>query len=372
MDAILEALSSELRRLKAAGVKTVPVSPEALAALRRLAEQAPRSARGAAAAAGPASSLPTTAPGSASGDVRSAVGGAATASALAGAEAAPGAGAGAAPSVTPASRLASASVVTPARGPSGGAVRAGTTSGPEPRLGPASDETSPSASALPPPPSVVLPTGTKAERMAALRERVFADPVCRERVRPGKKLVVGTGSLEARLFFCGEAPGAEEEIQGEPFVGPAGQLLTRMIQGMGVRREDVYIGNIMNWRPDLPTEQGREQLGNRPPTTGELLYCLPFLRAQIEIVAPDVIIALGSTAAQGLLGAGSFKALGEVRGRWHEFAGRPVMVTYHPSYILRNGSNRSKRAIWEDLLLVMERAGLAISERQRGYFLDRT
>lgn len=374
MDAILEALSSELRRLKAAGVKTVPVSPEALAALRRLAEQAPRSARGAAAAAGPASSLPTTAPGSASGDGRSAVGGAATASALAGAEAAPGAGAGAAPSVTPASRLASASVVTPARGPSGGAVRADTTSGPEPRLGPASDETSPSpsASALPPPPSVVLPTGTKAERMAALRERVFADPVCRERVRPGKKLVVGTGSLEARLFFCGEAPGAEEEIQGEPFVGPAGQLLTRMIQGMGVRREDVYIGNIMNWRPDLPTEQGREQLGNRPPTTGELLYCLPFLRAQIEIVAPDVIIALGSTAAQGLLGAGSFKALGEVRGRWHEFAGRPVMVTYHPSYILRNGSNRSKRAIWEDLLLVMERAGLAISERQRGYFLDRT
>jgi DNA polymerase len=237
----------------------------------------------------------------------------------------------------------------------------------------ASDEAAPSAApALPPPPMVVLPTGTKAERMAALRERVFADPVCRERVRPGKKLVVGTGSLEARLFFCGEAPGAEEEIQGEPFVGPAGQLLTRMIQGMGVRREDVYIGNIMNWRPDLPTEEGREQIGNRPPTTAELVYCLPFLRAQIDIVAPDVIIALGSTAAQGLLGAGSFKALGEVRGRWHEFAGRPVMVTYHPSYILRNGSNRSKRAIWEDLLLVMERAGLAISERQRGYFLDRS
>lgn len=208
--------------------------------------------------------------------------------------------------------------------------------------------------------------------MAALRERILADPVCRQHVRSGKKLVVGTGSLDAKLFFCGEAPGAEEETQGEPFVGPAGQLLTRMIQAMGVRREDVYIGNIMNWRPDLPTAEGQEQMGNRPPTTEELQYCLPFLRAQLEIVAPDVIVALGSTAAQGLLGAGSFKALGEVRGRWSEFAGKPVMVTYHPSYILRNGSNRSKRAIWEDLLLVMERLGLAISERQRGFFLDRT
>ncbi len=86
---------------------------------------------------------------------------------------------------------------------------------------------------------------------------------------------------------------------------------------------------------------------------------------------PDLLVALGSTAAQGLLGFGTFKALGEVRGRWREFAGKPLMVTYHPSYILRNQSNRSKRMIWEDLLQVMERAGLAITDKQRGFFLDR-
>jgi DNA polymerase len=100
-------------------------------------------------------------------------------------------------------------------------------------------------------------------------------------------------------------------------------------------------------------------------------YCLPYLRAQIKIVNPDLLVALGTTAAQGLLGPGSFKALGDVRGRWSEFGGKPLMVTYHPSYILRNQSNRSKRMIWEDLLKVMERAGLPISEKQRVFFLDK-
>lgn len=345
MDAILEALSSELRRLKAAGVKTVAISPESLAALRQLADAAPRRDSRLASAAGAATAIgadpaepPPRRPMSA-----------AVAPPLA----------PAAPSLPPSAIPRTASSAAPA-------------SASPRRAEPAEPPAATAAPKLPPPQPFSIPAGAKAERMAALRERILADPVCRQHVRSGKKLVVGTGSLDAKLFFCGEAPGAEEETQGEPFVGPAGQLLTRMIQAMGVRREDVYIGNIMNWRPDLPTAEGQEQMGNRPPTTEELQYCLPFLRAQLEIVAPDVIVALGSTAAQGLLGAGSFKALGEVRGRWSEFAGKPVMVTYHPSYILRNGSNRSKRAIWEDLLLVMERLGLAISERQRGFFLDRT
>jgi uracil-DNA glycosylase family 4 len=179
------------------------------------------------------------------------------------------------------------------------------------------------------------------------------------------------GSLDARIMFVGEAPGAEEEIQGEPFVGPAGQLLTKMIQAMGLKRSDVYIGNIMNWRPQMPTAEGREQVGNRPPNEEEMRYCLPYLRAQIEVVKPELIVALGSTAAQGLLGFGSFKALGDIRGRWHTFADKPLMVTYHPSYILRNQSNRSKRMIWEDLLKVMERGALPVSEKQRSFFLDK-
>lgn len=222
--------------------------------------------------------------------------------------------------------------------------------------------------ALPAPATFTLPAGDKQARWNALRDLVTNDPVCRAHVRSGKKVVLGVGALDAAIFFCGEAPGAEEEIQGEPFVGPAGQLLTRMIAGMGLKREEVYIGNIMNWRPEIPGT-GAEQYGNRPPTPEEMGYCLPYLRAQLEIVQPRVIVALGATAATGLLGLGSFKALGEIRGRWHTFSNLPLMVTYHPSYILRNQTNRSKRMIWEDLLQVMERVGLPISEKQRSYYL---
>ncbi len=223
--------------------------------------------------------------------------------------------------------------------------------------------------AIPPSPAFALPAGDKTARWTWLKSFVENDTVCRAHVRPGKKVVLGVGTLDAKLFFCGEAPGAEEEVQGEPFVGAAGQLLTKMIKAMGLDRGQVYIGNIMNWRPAMPTPPGVEQIGNRPPSAEEMAYCLPFLKAQLEIVQPEVIVALGATAAAGLLGAGSFKALGEVRGRWHTFAGRPVMVTYHPSYLLRNNSNRAKRTVWEDLLLVMERAQLPISDKQRNFFL---
>lgn len=224
---------------------------------------------------------------------------------------------------------------------------------------------------LPPPPSFELPDGDKRTRWEALRSLVLEDETCRANVRAGKQVVFGVGNTDATILFVGEAPGAEEERQGEPFVGPAGQLLTKMIGAMGLKREDVYIGNIMNWRPQMPVDASGEQYGNRPPTPEEMAYCLPYLQAQIDVVKPAVIVALGATAAHGLLGPDAFKTLGEVRGRWAVFADRPLMVTYHPSYILRNQSNRSKRMIWEDLLKVMEKAGLPISPRQRGYFLDR-
>lgn len=224
---------------------------------------------------------------------------------------------------------------------------------------------------LPTTPSFTLPEGDKQSRWTGLRDIVLGDPICRANVRAGKKVVFGIGSLDASVLFVGEAPGAEEERQGEPFVGPAGQLLTKMIAGMGLARAQVYICNIMNWRPQMPTEANGEQFGNRPPTPEEMAYCLPYLQAQIEVVAPKVVVALGATAAHGLLGHAAFKSLGDIRGRWHEFAGLPLMVTYHPSYILRNQSNRSKRMIWEDLLKVMERMELPISPKQRSYFLER-
>jgi len=305
----LQTLADELRRLKAAGVKTVPVADETLAALRR--------------------------------------------AVLARRELIPA-------SAEPPSQEAPRETPLPVR------TFAAMPSTPTPAPTPP-----PAAAKLPAPPAVVLPPGDKATRWAALRDLVQRDPTCCAHVRPGKKVVLGVGSLDAKIMFVGEAPGAEEEIQGEPFVGPAGQLLTKMIQGMGLKRENVYIGNIMNWRPEIPTPPGAPQIGNRPPTEEEMRYCLPYLRAQIDVVDPQLLVALGATAAQGLLGFGSFKALGEIRGKWREFAGKPLMVTYHPSYILRNQSNRSKRVIWEDLLQVMERAELPITPKQRGYYLER-
>ncbi|HVU32320.1 MAG TPA: uracil-DNA glycosylase family protein [Opitutaceae bacterium] len=321
----LHAITEELRRLKTAGVKTIAVSPDGVAALRALVATRARSAS----------------PSSPADDRESAT----------------------APSRRAEAHTGSPAPVSPpkayepppftARPASVGAAPEGLA--PIPEGGP----------------TVSLPEGDKASRWAALHNLVLNDVTCRAHVRPGKKVVLGVGSLEAKIMFVGEAPGAEEEVQGEPFVGPAGQLLTKMIQAMGLKREEVYIGNIMNWRPELATRGGGEQIGNRPPTEAEMRYCLPYLKAQIEVVNPELLVALGATAAQGLLGFGSFKALGDIRGRWQSFASKPLMVTYHPSYILRNQSNRSKRMIWEDLLKVMERIGLAVSDRQRGYFLDK-
>ncbi len=216
---------------------------------------------------------------------------------------------------------------------------------------------------LPAAPEFKLPEGDKETRLTWLRQRVLECPVCNERVKPGKRVVFGVGPTAAEIFFCGEAPGADEEVAGVPFVGPAGQLLTRIIGAMGISRDDVYISNIMNWRPEMPTS-----VGNRPPTAEEMAYCLPYLRAQVEIVAPKVIVALGKSAVDGLLGPDPKRKMSSVRGQWQSFNGIPLMPTFHPSYLLRTGTVRSKRQVWEDMMKVMERVGLSLSDRQRAYF----
>ena len=213
------------------------------------------------------------------------------------------------------------------------------------------------------PPKVMLPEGDKGMRWEALRQQVLNDPVCIEHLNPGARVVFGVGSIDAEIFFCGEAPGGDEERQGEPFVGRAGELLTKIIGAMGLAREKVYIGNIMNWRPEMPTP-----VGNRPPSQKEMAYCLPYLRAQIEVVQPKVIVALGMTAVNGLLGPDPRRRLGAIRGKFFEFNQTPLLVTYHPSYLLRNTIKKTKRLVWEDMLTVMEQVGLPISEKKRRYF----
>jgi uracil-DNA glycosylase family 4 len=164
-----------------------------------------------------------------------------------------------------------------------------------------------------------------------------------------KQIVFGVGNPRAELMFIGEAPGADEDIQGEPFVGRAGQLLTNMIKAMGLGREDVYIANIIKCRPP----------GNRTPERDECETCSPFLFRQIEAIKPKVIVALGAVAAKTLLAVNS--SMGELRGRWYDFRNTRLAVTYHPAFLLRDP--RQKKETWKDLQMVMKELGLALPKQ---------
>jgi len=159
-------------------------------------------------------------------------------------------------------------------------------------------------------------------------------------------IVFGVGSPEARLMFVGEGPGEDEDLQGYPFVGKAGQLLTKMIEAMGMQREDVYICNTVKCRPP----------NNRNPEPDELLACEPFLKGQLVAVKPEAIVTLGKFAAQALLREQT--PITRLRGQWREYEGIPVMPTFHPAYLLRSPAEKGK--VWDDLKQVMKRLRLPI------------
>jgi uracil-DNA glycosylase len=206
-------------------------------------------------------------------------------------------------------------------------------------------------------------SSVKAAMLASVRERVCACTKCAHLACSRTQTVFGVGNSDADLMFIGEAPGVDEDKQGEPFVGRAGQLLTRILRAMNFAREDVYIANILKCRPDTP--QG--SFGNRAPTPTEMQTCRPYLVEQIEVIQPKVLVALGAVAVEGLLGMRG--TMRELRGRWHAYNGIPLMITYHPAYLLRNQAPSEKRKVWEDMLQVLERLDQPITERQRNYFL---
>ena len=214
--------------------------------------------------------------------------------------------------------------------------------------------------ALNPQPSTL--NSAKAQAIAELRTRAMQCLKCPHLASTRTQVVFGVGNIDAELMFVGEGPGADEDLQGEPFVGLAGQLLTRMIKAMGLVREDVYIANVLKCRPDMPAGSS----GNRKPTPEEMQTCIPYLHAQIDLIQPKVLVALGGTAVEGLLGKSGIMKL---RGQWQTYRGLPLMPTFHPAYLLRNQSNAEKRKVWEDLMAVMEKLALPISDKQRGYFL---
>ena len=211
-----------------------------------------------------------------------------------------------------------------------------------------------------------LDPAAKAAAFAELREKTLACVKCPHLVASRTTVVFGVGNPDADLMFVGEAPGADEDEQGEPFVGKAGQLLTKIIETMSLSRQQVYIGNILKCRPDTPGQSA----GNRKPTPEEMQTCIPWLHQQIDLIRPKVLVALGATAVEGLLG----KTIGitKLRGNWQTYRGILLMPTYHPAYLLRNQAMSEKRKVWEDMLAVMEKLQMPISAKQQGFFLPRT
>ena len=200
----------------------------------------------------------------------------------------------------------------------------------------------------------VPPAAALEERRLALdvlREEVKGCTACSELCSTRTQTVFGDGPIGAEICFLGEAPGADEDAQGIPFVGAAGQLLNKIIAAMGLKREEVYICNILKCRPP----------GNRTPLPNEAANCRAFLDRQLELIAPKYIVALGGCAATNLLQTN--KPIGQLRGKFHDYKGIPVVATYHPAYLLPHRSPDKKREVWEDMKMLLTKMGRPIPQK---------
>jgi DNA polymerase len=300
----LDILLEELKRQKSLGVRRVSVSDASLAALKAM--------------VGPAQDAPAA-------SVRPV----------------------ARPVPTPAASAVSSPVVAPVR-----------PSAPVPVPKPAPAAATPP---IPDAPVFALPSGTKAERLQALRVLVDACAETKKHLVAPQRPLLGHGSLDARIVFVGEAPTIVEMEAGQAFAGESGELLQKILSAAAIKPDDCYFAPVMVWRPEPPT-----QYGKRPPTARELAFNLPYLRAQIDIVGPRVVVALGAHAFEAL--HGRTPTITQARGQWFELGGLPMLATFHPNYLLHTPSASAKRTVWEDFLLLMEKLGLPVSEKQRAFF----
>ena len=210
-------------------------------------------------------------------------------------------------------------------------------------------------------PVFTLAAGTKAERMQALRQIIDACAETKKHLVAPQRPLLGHGSLDAKVVFVGEAPTIVEMEAGQAFAGEAGELLQKILSAAAINPADCYFAPVMVWRPEPPT-----QYGKRPPTAREIAFNLPYLRAQIDVVAPRAVVALGAQAFEAL--HGRTPSITQARGRWFDLDGVPLLPTFHPNYLLHTPSATAKRTVWEDFLLLMEKLGLPVSEKQRGFF----
>jgi uracil-DNA glycosylase len=211
----------------------------------------------------------------------------------------------------------------------------------------------PAASLFDVAPEPEAPASDRKVELAVLAEEVKACTACKELASTRTQTVFGVGPIGAEVCFIGEAPGADEDRQGEPFVGAAGQLLNKIIGACGMKREEVYICNILRCRPP----------GNRTPKSEEAANCRGFLDRTLEIVGPKYIVCLGAVAANNLLE--SKMSVGKMRGRFWDYHGIPVVCTYHPSYLLRSESVEPKRQVWDDMKMLLKKMGRPIPEGKK-------
>jgi DNA polymerase len=218
-----------------------------------------------------------------------------------------------------------------------------------------------SAAPIPDAPIFTLAAGTKAERMQALRQLVDACAETKKHLVAPQRPLLGHGSLDAKVVFVGEAPTIVEMEAGQAFAGESGELLQKILSAAAINPADCYFVPVMVWRPEPPT-----QYGKRPPTAREIAFNLPYLRAQIDVVAPRAVVALGAQAFEALHGRTPPRS--NHCPRACVIDGVPLLPTFHPNYLLHTPSASAKRTVWEDFLLLMEKLGLPISEKQRGFF----
>ena len=218
-----------------------------------------------------------------------------------------------------------------------------------------------SAAPMPDAPIFTLAAGPKAERLQALRQLIDACAETKKHLSAPQRPLLGHGSLDAKVVFVGEAPTIVEMEAGQAFAGESGELLQKILSAAAINPADCYFVPVMVWRPEPPT-----QYGKRPPTAREIAFNLPYLRAQIDVVAPRAVVALGAQAFEAL--HGRTPSITQARGQWFDLGGVPLLPTFHPNYLLHTPSASAKRTVWEDFLLLMEKLGLPISEKQRAFF----
>ena len=212
--------------------------------------------------------------------------------------------------------------------------------------------------------SISLPEGPKKDQLTALRNVAETWAPAHSLGTLRDRLVFSAGSPDADLMIIGDAPGFDDEMTRTPFTGVAGQKLDKILKAMTLDRESIYLSNICKYRP----KSARQTTDNRKPSSHEIAACLPLIKKEIEIVTPKCILVLGATATEALFGESS-SDIASLRGTWQEYMNIVTLPSFHPNYLLRNESDVSaKRKLWEDMLLVMERLNVPISDKQRGYF----